>query len=212
MLLPSVLTGSALTSTKMHLPFLMLLLLLLRPHPEAPGVLWTIVHILRWPAVSLRRCSQEEANPYSPQGCLFHMPLPTPQSPCPQEKTKADFEGTPAPADGAEPAAETAQADGEAGGDVEGEAIDSAADEVDKRSVYVGNVDYEVTPEELQEHFKASCGSVDGISLQMQLMSWGWHYICASLGVLGSAAWEELCRGRQGEHAIFGVSLDIAQV
>ena len=94
-----------------------------------------------------------------PQGFFSQMPLPTLQSLCSQEKTKADFEGTPAPADGAEPAAETAQADGEAAGDGE-EAIDSAADEVDKRSVYVGNVDYEVTPEELQEHFKASCGSV----------------------------------------------------
>ena len=93
-----------------------------------------------------------------PKASCFQKPLPTLQSLCLQEKTKADFEGTPAPADGTEPAAETAQADGEAGGDGEGEAIDSAADEVDKRSVYVGNVDYEVTPEELQEHFKASCG------------------------------------------------------
>lgn len=104
------------------------------------------------------------------------MPLPTLQPLCSQEKTKADFEGTPAPADGTEPAAETAQADGEAGGDGEGEAIDSAADEVDKRSVYVGNVDYEVTPEELQEHFKVSCSSAIGIILDASDI-WGWLYI-----------------------------------
>ena len=32
-------------------------------------------------------------------------------------------------------------------------------EEVDKRSVYVGQVDYGATPEELQEHFK-TCGWV----------------------------------------------------
>mmetsp|Transcript_56822 Transcript_56822/g.122871 ORF Transcript_56822/g.122871 Transcript_56822/m.122871 type:complete len:199 (-) Transcript_56822:51-647(-) len=37
-------------------------------------------------------------------------------------------------------------------------------EEVDKRSVYVGNVDYGSTPEELQEHFKA-CGQTNRITI-----------------------------------------------
>merc|ERR1719356_2398521 len=37
-------------------------------------------------------------------------------------------------------------------------------EEVDKRSVYVGNVDYGSTPEELQEHFK-SCGQINRITI-----------------------------------------------
>jgi len=37
-------------------------------------------------------------------------------------------------------------------------------EEVDKRSVYVGQVDYGSTPEELQEHFK-SCGSINRITI-----------------------------------------------
>lgn len=44
--------------------------------------------------------------------------------------------------------------DKEDGGDVE----------TDKRSVYVGNVDYGATPEELQEHFK-SCGQINRITI-----------------------------------------------
>lgn len=34
--------------------------------------------------------------------------------------------------------------------------------ETDKRSVYVGNVDYGATPQELQEHFK-SCGTINRV-------------------------------------------------
>mmetsp|Transcript_52097 Transcript_52097/g.137635 ORF Transcript_52097/g.137635 Transcript_52097/m.137635 type:complete len:184 (-) Transcript_52097:335-886(-) len=37
-------------------------------------------------------------------------------------------------------------------------------EEVDKRSVYIGNVDYGSTPEELQEHFK-SCGQINRITI-----------------------------------------------
>jgi len=40
--------------------------------------------------------------------------------------------------------------------------IDSA--DVDRRSVYVGNVDYGATPEELQDHFKA-CGAINRITI-----------------------------------------------
>jgi len=42
------------------------------------------------------------------------------------------------------------------------DAIDSS--DVDRRSVYVGNVDYGSTPEELQEHFKA-CGAINRITI-----------------------------------------------
>merc|ERR1719157_296594 len=43
-----------------------------------------------------------------------------------------------------------------------GEEVDR--EEVDKRSVYIGSVDYGSTPEELQEHFK-SCGAVNRITI-----------------------------------------------
>merc|ERR1719321_1400039 len=47
-------------------------------------------------------------------------------------------------------------------GEEAGEFGDS--EEVDKRSIYVGNVDYGSTPEELQEHFK-SCGQINRITI-----------------------------------------------
>merc|ERR1719158_2366986 len=37
-------------------------------------------------------------------------------------------------------------------------------EDTDKRSVYVGQVDYGSTPEELQEHFK-SCGTINRITI-----------------------------------------------
>ncbi|EPR58320.1 RNA recognition motif-containing protein [Toxoplasma gondii GT1] len=40
------------------------------------------------------------------------------------------------------------------------------SDEVDRRSVYVGNVDYSSTPAELQEHFK-SCGTINRITIMV---------------------------------------------
>merc|ERR1712176_676914 len=46
--------------------------------------------------------------------------------------------------------------------DDSGEGLDR--EEVDKRSVYAGNVDYGSTPEELQEHFK-SCGQINRITI-----------------------------------------------
>eukprot|EP01024_Parvocaulis_polyphysoides_P030814 TRINITY_DN28016_c1_g1_i1.p1 TRINITY_DN28016_c1_g1~~TRINITY_DN28016_c1_g1_i1.p1 ORF type:complete len:202 (+),score=46.39 TRINITY_DN28016_c1_g1_i1:105-710(+) len=36
--------------------------------------------------------------------------------------------------------------------------------EVDKRSLYIGNVDYSATPEELQQHFQ-SCGTVNRVTI-----------------------------------------------
>merc|ERR1719331_3696289 len=49
--------------------------------------------------------------------------------------------------------------------DVVDEADDSIdREEIDKRSVYVGSVDYGSTPEELQEHFK-SCGQINRITI-----------------------------------------------
>lgn len=46
-----------------------------------------------------------------------------------------------------------------------GPSVDAAAkEEVDGRSVYVGNVDYAVTPEELQAHFQ-QCGTVNRVTI-----------------------------------------------
>jgi polyadenylate-binding protein 2 len=41
---------------------------------------------------------------------------------------------------------------------------DAAKEEVDARSVYVGNVDYGCTPEELQAHFQ-ECGTVNRVTI-----------------------------------------------
>ena len=38
------------------------------------------------------------------------------------------------------------------------------AEEVDSRSIYVGNVDYGATPEELQNHFQ-SCGTINRVTI-----------------------------------------------
>merc|ERR1711912_102759 len=43
-------------------------------------------------------------------------------------------------------------------------------EEIDKRSVYIGQVDYGATPEELQEHFK-SCGSINRITILVDKFS-----------------------------------------
>ena len=37
-------------------------------------------------------------------------------------------------------------------------------EELDGRSVYVGNVDYYATPEELQNHFQ-SCGTINRVTM-----------------------------------------------
>ncbi|KAJ3019271.1 UNVERIFIED_CONTAM: cytoplasmic RNA-binding protein [Siphonaria sp. JEL0065] len=41
---------------------------------------------------------------------------------------------------------------------------DAAKEDIDSRSVYVGNVDYSSTPEELQSHFQ-SCGTINRITI-----------------------------------------------
>merc|ERR1719502_291586 len=46
----------------------------------------------------------------------------------------------------------------------EGEGEDEATAEADGRSIYVGQVDYSATPEELQEHF-AGCGTVNRVTI-----------------------------------------------
>jgi polyadenylate-binding protein 2 len=51
----------------------------------------------------------------------------------------------------------------EEGGGEEGEEGETTAEE-DSRSVYVGQVDYSATPEELQEHF-AGCGTVNRVTI-----------------------------------------------
>ena len=43
-------------------------------------------------------------------------------------------------------------------------AVESAAAEADEKSVYVGQVDYEATPEELQAHFQ-DCGLINRITI-----------------------------------------------
>lgn len=50
---------------------------------------------------------------------------------------------------------------GEAGDEGEGEGEEN---ELDARSVYVGQVEYKATPEELQEHF-AECGTVNRVTI-----------------------------------------------
>ncbi|KWU41724.1 RNA-binding domain-containing protein, partial [Rhodotorula sp. JG-1b] len=53
-------------------------------------------------------------------------------------------------------------ADGAGGEDVSMSDEDRAA--VDARSIYVGNVDYNSTPEEIQQHF-ASCGTINRVTI-----------------------------------------------
>ncbi|KAJ9110788.1 hypothetical protein QFC20_002829 [Naganishia adeliensis] len=72
---------------------------------------------------------------------------------------------------GAKPAAPTGEATAASGSAAmdtaqDGEAGEGNAEqeEVDGRSVYVGNVDYGATPEELQEHFQ-SCGTINRITI-----------------------------------------------
>mmetsp|Transcript_14158 Transcript_14158/g.27274 ORF Transcript_14158/g.27274 Transcript_14158/m.27274 type:complete len:207 (+) Transcript_14158:75-695(+) len=58
-----------------------------------------------------------------------------------------------------------AEVEKEMGGKAKGAAESSGPkEEVDTRSVYVGNVDYAVTPEQLQSHF-ASCGTVNRVTI-----------------------------------------------
>ncbi|KAJ3199349.1 cytoplasmic RNA-binding protein [Entophlyctis luteolus] len=45
-----------------------------------------------------------------------------------------------------------------------GNITDSAKEDIDSRSVYVGGVDYSSTPEELQSHFQ-SCGTINRITI-----------------------------------------------
>lgn len=48
--------------------------------------------------------------------------------------------------------------------DKESAGLHESREDVDSRSVYVGNVDYGATPEELQAHF-APCGSINRITI-----------------------------------------------
>lgn len=50
------------------------------------------------------------------------------------------------------------------GGEAVDQAAQAAADELDQRSIYVGNVDYSATPEELHEHFQ-SVGTVNRVTI-----------------------------------------------
>jgi len=74
--------------------------------------------------------------------------------------------------------------------------------DVDKRSVYVGNVDYGSTPEEIQEHFKA-CGAINRITILVDKFSGspkGFAYIefLEEQGVLNALLLQDsLFRARQ---------------
>ncbi|KAF8819081.1 Rna recognition motif-containing protein, partial [Cardiosporidium cionae] len=50
--------------------------------------------------------------------------------------------------------------------------MDMSSEEVDQRSVYVGNVEYSTTPLELQEHFR-SCGHINRITIMVD--KWTGH-------------------------------------
>lgn len=56
------------------------------------------------------------------------------------------------------------QGQGGRGGGAEAEAEAADREEADSRSIYVGNVDYGCTPEELQLHFQA-CGTVNRVTI-----------------------------------------------
>jgi polyadenylate-binding protein 2 len=43
-------------------------------------------------------------------------------------------------------------------------------EDIDSRSVFVGNVDYSATPEEIQTHFK-SCGSINRVTILLDKFS-----------------------------------------
>lgn len=64
----------------------------------------------------------------------------------------------------AQPKAEGGLAKQPSGAAPENEEDQAAKEEADARSVYVGNVDYEATPEELQLHFQ--------VCLMLLLMKW----------------------------------------
>eukprot|EP00922_Rhytidocystis_sp_ex-Travisia-forbesii_P008205 GHVS01012095.1.p1 GENE.GHVS01012095.1~~GHVS01012095.1.p1 ORF type:complete len:238 (+),score=69.61 GHVS01012095.1:134-847(+) len=57
-----------------------------------------------------------------------------------------------------------------AGGSQAGAAQEAVDEEVDRRSVYVGNVDYSATPHELQDHFK-SCGNINRITIMVDKLT-----------------------------------------
>lgn len=62
--------------------------------------------------------------------------------------------------------------------------MDRDSADVDSRSVYVGNVDYGTTPEELQGHFQA-CGTINRITIICD--KWTGHpkgYVPSPLGLL----------------------------
>ncbi|KAK9466290.1 hypothetical protein V1512DRAFT_226771 [Lipomyces arxii] len=46
----------------------------------------------------------------------------------------------------------------------EGQELKDDKEDIDARSIYVGNVDYESTPEELQQHFQ-SCGTINRVTI-----------------------------------------------
>ena len=59
---------------------------------------------------------------------------------------------------------ETAEQDIQGSASVAAHPTDEEKMEVDSRSIYVGNVDYGATPEEIQQHFQ-SCGTINRVTI-----------------------------------------------
>lgn len=56
--------------------------------------------------------------------------------------------------------------------DQQSESLAENKEEVDARSVFVGNVDYGATPEEIQAHFQ-SCGSINRVTILLDKFTGG---------------------------------------
>lgn len=48
--------------------------------------------------------------------------------------------------------------------DERGQEVNEERSDIDSRSIFVGNVDYSVSPEEIQAHFQ-SCGSINRVTI-----------------------------------------------
>lgn len=54
--------------------------------------------------------------------------------------------------------------------DAEAEGLQENKEDIDARSVFVGNVDYGASPEEIQAHFQ-SCGSINRVTILLDKFS-----------------------------------------
>jgi polyadenylate-binding protein 2 len=54
--------------------------------------------------------------------------------------------------------------------DAEAEGLQENKEDIDARSVFVGNVDYGASPEEIQSHFQ-TCGSINRVTILLDKFS-----------------------------------------